>query len=173
MSDTVTANSLAEDALGVKPPRSFILDMSLLDDFEDQKAARDDVKRNRIEYEFPDGFNRLDLFEECRALTMLDDFDAMYDITMQMLTGKSVVVRLKKYNGVKTELCAFQVVDRFQNLRAIAAIDEYPVIITWLTEIIAGILLKKFPTPMADTLPPEESGTKHGRKKNPLKAAIW
>jgi hypothetical protein len=136
--------------------------MSILDDLEDQKITRDDVKRNRIEYEFPGGFNRLDLFEECRALTMLDDFDAMYDITMQMLTGKSVVVRIKNHNGTKTELCSFQVVDKLQNLRAIAAIDEYPCIITWLTEMIAGTLLKKFPTPMAGTLPPEESGTKHG-----------
>jgi hypothetical protein len=171
MSDTTTTTSFAEDALGVKPPRGFLLDSSILDDLEEQEVTRNDVRQNRIEYEFPDGFNRLDLLEECRALTTLDDFDAMYDLTMQMLTGKGVIVRMRNRDGTKTELCRFQVVDKFQDLRAITAIDEYPCVITWLTEIIAGTLLKKFPAPMNDTLPPEEPETKIGGKTKPPKAA--
>jgi hypothetical protein len=171
MRDTTTVPSFAEETLGVKPPRSFILDASVLDGSEEQEIMREDVRQNRIEYEFPAGFNRLDLLEECRALTMLDDFDVMYDLTMQMLAGKGVIVRIKNHNGTKTELCRFQVVDRFQDLRAIDAVDEYPSIITWLTEFVAGMLLKKFPAPGNDTLPPEEPGTGSGRKTKPPKAA--
>jgi hypothetical protein len=171
MSNTTTTTSFAEDALGVKPPRGFILDTSVLNDLEEQEATRDYVRQNQIEYEFPDGFNRLDLLEECRALTTLDDFDVMYDLTMRMLTGKGVIVRIKNRNGTKTELCSFQIVDKSQDLRAITAIDEYPCIITWLTEIIVGTLLKKFPAPMNDTLPPEEPETKSGGKPKTPKAA--
>jgi hypothetical protein len=154
----------AEDMLGIKKPRTFMLDASILDGINEHEFVRDDVKLHRIEYVFPDGLNTLDLFEECRALTLLDDLEAMYDVTMQLLTGKSVIIYLKHYNGVKTELCAFQVVDRFQNLRAVPAIDEYPCLIVWLTEMIGGMLLKKYPVPLKDALPPE-APEKTGSKK--------
>jgi hypothetical protein len=161
--------SWAEEALGIKKPRSFIVDPSILDDIDLHKVIREDIQKNRIEYEFPEGFNTLDLFEECRALTLLDDFEAMYDVTMQMIVGKSVVIRLFNYNEVKTELCRFQVVDKNQNLRAIAAIDEYPCLILWLTELIGGLLLKKYPTPLADALPKPETAQKDNKeqKKKP------
>lgn len=167
----------AEEQLGLKKPRSFILDASVLDGLENHEILREDIKQNRLEYEFPDGLNTIDLFEECRALTLLDDFDSMYDVTMRLLTGKSVVIRMKHHNGVKTELCAFQVVDRAQNLRAIPAIDEYPCLILWLTEMIGGLLLKKYPAPLKNALPPEApEKTGSGKKwklwgrKDPQKA---
>jgi hypothetical protein len=150
--------SFAEEAVGVSPPRAFLaLDASVLDQAEQHKIVRDDIKQNRIEYIFPDGLNQVDLIEECRALTMLDDFDVMYDLTMQMLVGKPVVINIRNLGGVKTTLCSFQVVDRYQNLRGVEAINEYPCLVTWLTEFIGAYLSKKYPIPGRSPLPPQES----------------
>jgi hypothetical protein len=142
--------SFAEEAVGVAPPRAFLaLDASILDHAETHEIVRDNVKQNLIEYVFPDEcpFNQVDLREECRALTMLDDFDTMYDLLMQMLTGKPVVINIKNPDGSKTELCSFQVVDRYQNLRAIDAINDYPCLVTWMTEFIGAYIARKYPTP--------------------------
>jgi hypothetical protein len=147
-------SSFAEEAVGVVPPRGFLaLDASVLDHAEDHKALREDIKRNWIEYIFPDGFNQVDLLEECRALTMLDDFDTLYDLTMQMLVGKPVTIAIKHRDGSKTELCSFQVVDRYQNLRGVEAINDYPCLVTWLTEFIGAYIAEKIPTP--EKVPPD------------------
>jgi hypothetical protein len=159
-------DAFAEEAVGVAPPRAFLaLDASVLDRAEERKIVREDVKQNRIEYVFPDGLNQVDLLEECRALTMLDDFDTMYDLTMQMLAGKPVVINIKGFNGVKAELCSFQVVDRYQNLRGVAAIDEYPCLVTWLTEFIGAHISKKFPTPGNN--PPQRESEKPAGGETP------
>jgi hypothetical protein len=156
-------NSFAEEAVGVSPPRGFldisVLDASVLDGKETADILREDVRLNRIEYVFPEGLGQVDLFEECRALTRIDDFDTMYDLTMQMLVGKPVVIRLKCMDGSRTELCGFQVVDRYQNLRAIEAIDKYPCLVTWLTEFIGVCIAKKFPVPLR-TAPPQRAREK-------------
>jgi hypothetical protein len=141
-------NTFAEEAVGVSPPRAFLaLDASIFDHAETHRIVREDIKQNRIEYVFPDGVNQIDLIEECRALTMLEDFDTMYDLTMQMLAGKPIIINIKNYNGSKSELCGFQVVDRYQNLRGIETIDEYPCLVTWLTEFIGAYIEKKYPLP--------------------------
>jgi hypothetical protein len=139
--------NFAKDAVGVSLPRSFLLDASVLDQQETHKIVREDIKLNRVEYVFPVGLNQVDLLEECRALNKLDDFDTMYDLTMQMLEGKPVVINIKNFDGSRTELCNFQVVDRYQNLRGVDAIDEYPVLVTWLTEFIGAHISKKYPLP--------------------------
>jgi hypothetical protein len=159
----------AEEHLGIKKPRRFIVDASVLSDLDEHKTLQENIKQYRIEYEFPDGLNQLSLFEECRALTLVDDFEAMYDVTMQLLTGKSIVIRMKQPSGVKTELGAFQVTDRCQNLRAIPIIDEYPCLIIWLTEFIGAVLLKKYP-PLSADVPPAAAvaETKGGRKRRGL-----
>jgi hypothetical protein len=157
-------NTFAEGAVGVSPPRAFLaLDASVLDMREAHEIIRDDVKQNRIEYVFPDGFNQVDLIEECRALTMLDDFDTMYDLTMQMLVGKPVTINVKNLDGSKTELCSFQVIDRYQNLRGVEAINEYPCLVTWLTDFVGAHILKKYPTPGV-SLPQQESGKTKSRQ---------
>ena len=148
MQEVTKDKGYAEAVVGVTPPRSFILDASVLDHQEEHRIMREDVKLNRIEFVFPEGLNQVDLFEECRALNKLDDFDTMYDLTMQMLVGKSVIINIKFLDGTKTELCAFQVVDRYQNLRGVDAINDYPVLVTWLTEFIGAHLAKKSPLPM-------------------------
>jgi hypothetical protein len=160
-----TQDNFAEKAVGVTPPRAFLaLDASVLDHVEKHKIIRDDIKQNRIEYIFPDGFNQVDLLEECRALTMLDDFDTMYDLTMQMLEGKPVTINIKNIDGSKTELCSFQVVARYQNLRGVEAINEYPWLVTWLTEFIGAHISKKYPTP-ARSLPRLQESDKTGGSK--------
>jgi hypothetical protein len=159
-------DAFAEEAVGVTPPRAFLaLDASVLDQAETHRIIRDDVKQNRVEYIFPDGFNQVDLLEECRALTMLDDFDTLYDLTMQMLAGKPVTINIKNLDGSKTELCRFQVVDRYQNLRGVAAINEYPYLVTWMTEFIGAYISKKFPVPGRSLLPQELEKT--GSRKTP------
>jgi hypothetical protein len=156
-------NSFAEEAVGVAPPRGFLaLDASVLDHAETHKIISDDIKQNRVEYVFPDGLNQVDLIEECRALTMLDDFDTMYDLTMQMLAGKPVTINIKNLDGSRTGLCSFQVVDRYQNLRGVEVINEYPCLVTWMTEFIGAYISKKYPTPGES--PPQESGKTGGKQ---------
>jgi hypothetical protein len=141
-------DSFAENAVGIPPPVNFILDASILDDVEEHKLAAEDIKQHRIKYVFPEGLNQVELFEECRALTLLDDFDAMYDFTMRSLVGKSVVILLE-YGGVWRELCCFQVVDIMQDLRGVQEINDWPILVTWLTEFIGAYLARKYPAPDA------------------------
>jgi hypothetical protein len=179
--DEKVQNSFAEQAAGVTPPRAFLaLDASVLDHAETHKIIRDDIKQNRIEYVFPDGLNQVDLLEECRALTMLDDFDTMYDLTMQMLVGKPITINIKNLDGSKTELCGFQVVDRYQNLRGVEVINEYPFLVTWLTEFIGAYISKKYPLPGKNLSQPRAAGkpsdkkarTAQGKKRKIAEAAI-
>jgi hypothetical protein len=164
-----TTGQFAEQAVGVTPPRSFILDASVLDMAEAHRLTAEDIKHNRIIYKFPAGLNKLDLFEECRILTKLDDFDAMYDYTMRKLEGKSVEIFIKNYDGTQSELCSFQVVDIYQNLHGIDAIDEHPIIVTWLTEFLGADLLKKFPMPGRSQFPqPQASEKTTMRKEGPV-----
>jgi hypothetical protein len=142
-----TCDNFAESAVGVTPPHSFVLDASVLEQQETHKIVREDIKVNRVEYVFPEGLNQVDLFEECRALNKIEDFDTMYDLTMQMLEGKTVTINIKNLDGSKTELCCFHVVDRYQNLRGVDAINDYPFLVTWLTEFIGAHISKKYPLP--------------------------
>ena len=103
------------------------LDASILRNKQVEEAIRYNVQQNNIRFEFPQGFEQLRLIEECRALNALDvsdpdNFDLMYDITMQMLTGKVVFVYFVDDDLVK-----------------------YPVLMNWLVEFIAGMLGKKYP----------------------------
>jgi hypothetical protein len=154
-----------------KEPVSFILDAAVLDMQETHTILREDIKLNRVEYVFPEGLNQVDLIEECRALTQLDDFDTMYDLSMQMLAGKPLTILIKNLDGSKTELCSFQVVDRFMNLRgAVEAIDQFPCLVTWLTEFIGAHISKKYPVPGNNLLQPQaqEKMTGQQEKGKPL-----
>ena len=95
------------------------------------------------------------MIEECRALNCLDiedpdNFDMIYDITMQMLVGKSVFIYFIDEKEVKHEIERFVVTDRYMNLRGIALIDEYPILVNWLVEFVAGYLGKKYPRSLKD-----------------------
>jgi hypothetical protein len=143
---TVNA-SLAEKITGKGRPRDFTLDASVLDQAKVHEVIREDVKQNKIVFRFPAGLNTLDLYEECLALTKIDDFSVMYDITMQLLVDKDLEIYIKDDNGNKQLLCAFHVVDRYQDLRGEDTIDRYPILVTWLTEFIGASLAKKYPLP--------------------------
>jgi hypothetical protein len=125
----------------------IFLDASILDSEEVHAVLREDIKQNRIQFVFPAGLNQVDLFEECRALTRLDDFDTMYDFTMQCLHGKPVTILIMNDDGSKSELCSFQVTDRYMNLRGVDIIDQFPILVTWLTEFMGAYISKKYPRP--------------------------
>lgn len=127
----------------------IFLDASVLKSKETEETVKLSIQQNSIEFSFPDGFAQLRLIEECRALNALDvtipdNFDLLYDITMQMLTGKIVAINFKE-GKIKKEIARFVVTDRYMNMRSIDIIDEYPVLVNWLVEFIAGYLGKKYP----------------------------
>lgn len=134
----------------------IFLDASVLEvSSEVEEAIRFNVQHNNIIFEFPEGFTDLKLIEECRALNCLDiknpdNFDFMFDITMQMLTGKVVFIYFLDERANKVEIGRFVVTNRYMNLRTIDVIDEYPVIVNWLVEFIAGYLGKKYPRSLKD-----------------------
>lgn len=126
------------------------LNASSVADVDKDFLKRKQVQRNNIEFVFPDGFAQLRLIEECRALNALDieepdNFDLMYDITMQMLTGKTVLINFIEKDLTRVEIGKFHVTDRYMNLRGAEIIDEYPILVNWLVEFIAGYLGKKYP----------------------------
>lgn len=133
---------------------NIFLDASILQNREKEEAVKLDVQQNKIRFEFPQGFSEIRLIEECRALNALDvsipeNFDLLYDITMQMLNGK--VVFIYYVDGrVKNEVARFVVTSRYMNLRGVPFIDTYPVVVNWLVEFVAGYLGKKFPRSLKD-----------------------
>lgn len=134
----------------------IFLDASVLKNQEQEQQIKLDVQQNRILFDFPQGFSELRLIEECRALNALDvsdpdNFDLMYDITMQMLNGKVVFIYYIDENTKKKfEMARFVVTSRYMNLRGVNAIAEYPILVNWLVEFIAGYLGKKYPRSLKD-----------------------
>lgn len=125
------------------------LDASSLGIKEIVEAVRTEVEYNNIRFVFPEGFAEIPLIEECRAmnaldLTVPDNFDLMFDITMQLLTGKPVEIYYVNEDK-QTLLDKFLVTGRYMNLRGVDLIDEYPVLVNWLVEFVTGDLSKKFP----------------------------
>ena len=134
--------------------QSVFLDSSVLKNQTDDFINKLNIQHESIQFEFPDGFTQIRLIEECRALNALDvsdpdNFDLMFDITMQMLTGKIVAINFVDGKR-KKELSRFVVTDRYMNLRGVDIIDEYPVLVNWLVEFIAGYLGKKYPRSLED-----------------------
>lgn len=130
------------------------LDASVFDDHNTVEAVRTDVELNRIVFEFPTGFSEIDFVEECRALNNIEDFDFMFDITMQLLIGKPVLIYLKKYSDAdeRVMIGKFVVTDRYMNLRGIDILNKYPIIVNWLVKMIGEFLSKKFPRPSIEGL---------------------
>ena len=131
-----------------------------------------EIRRSAISFEFPDGFTRLRLIEECRALNALDvsdpdNFDLMYDIMMQMLTGKVVIIRFTDAKGVTHEATKFLVTDRYMDLRFDPVIDSYPVLVNWLVEYVAAMLGKKFPRSLNDIRAAVSAREELSRKSGP------
>lgn len=133
---------------------NVFLDASILKNREAEEADKIVVQQNRIRFEFPNGFTDIRLIEECRAINALDvsdpdNFDLMYDITMQMLNGKVVFIYYVE-DGRKTEVASFVVTSRYMDLRGVPFICAYPIVVNWLVEFIAGYLGKKYPRSLKD-----------------------
>lgn len=129
---------------------NIFLDASILKTQQQNEMERIDVQQNKIHFEFPNGFTEIRLIEECRALNALDitnpdNFDLMYDITMQMLVGKPVFIYFSDENNKQVEVARFVVTNRYMNLRGVPFIDTYPITVNWLVEFISGYLGKKYP----------------------------
>jgi hypothetical protein len=134
---------------GEKRMNNIFLDASILKGRQQNEDERIDVQQNKIRFEFPNGFEDLRLIEECRAINALDvsipdNFDLIYDITMQMLVGKPVFIYFME-DGKKNEVARFVVTNRYMDLRGVPFICEYPIVVNWLVEFIAGYLGKKYP----------------------------
>ena len=137
----------------MNPAKPFLaLDASVMDSKETHDILRLDVEYNKILFEFPNGFAQIPLIEECRALNELENFDLMYDITMQMLVGKTVLIYLKNDKGEKFLYDKFVCTDRYMDLRGVDKINQYPIIVNWLVKFVSGYLAKKYPRPSAEEL---------------------
>ena len=159
-------SDFAEETTGVKKPRSFILDSSVLQNQEEFDAIKEEIKQNRVIFEFPGGLNDIDLLDRCRMLCASDDFELCYETVLAMLEGKPVKVFLRNYDNKTTSLFAeFQVTNKEMDLKGIPALNDYPVIVTWLVEFIVGLELKKFPLPLRDSTENETKVSEAGEKK--------
>lgn len=147
--------------------QGLFLDSSVLMTKKVNEEVKLRIQQDCIQFEFPSGFEQLRLIEECRALNALDvtvpeNFDLLFDITMQMLVGKIVVINFKEGRD-KKELARFVVTDRYMNLRGVDIIDEYPILVNWLVDFVAGYLGKKYPRSLKDfqaTMSEREEHTK-------------
>lgn len=131
------------------------LDSSILHNAVQEEAIKYDVKKHRITFEFPEGFTQIRLIEECRAMNALDvsdpdNFDLLYDITMQMINGKPVFIYYNDDTAGKTEIGRFVVTSRYMDLRTVDIIDEYPILVNWLVEFVSAMLAKKYPRSLKD-----------------------
>ena len=159
--------NFAEETTGIKKPRSFILDSSVLQDQEEYDAVKEEIKEHRVIFEFPGGLNEIDILSRCRMLTATDNFDLCYETVLEMLEGKPVKISLRNYDGISTSHFAeFQIVNKDMDLKAVPILNEYPIIVNWLVEFIVGLELKKFPLPLRTSSENQtEAESKKSRKK--------
>ena len=161
---------IAEQVTGAKPPRSFILDSSVLQDQEEYDAVKEEIKEHRVIFEFPGGMNDIDLLSRCRMLCSTDNFDLCYETVIEMLEGKPVKISLKNYDNKTTTLFAeFQIVNKDMDLKAVPVLNEYPIIVNWLVEFVVGLELKKFPLPLRSSSESQvkaETKEKKTKKRN-------
>lgn len=130
-------------------PRFLVLTAQELDDREETKSLRDYIKLDRIRFEIgPDGkFANVPVQEECRALCDLENFDVLFDLTMQYLVGKDLAIYIVNDDRSETELGRMHITSKNDDLRFMQCVVDYPWLVYWLTEFVAGHLSKKFPLP--------------------------
>ena len=135
-------DDIAQQVTGAPKPRSFIVDSSVLQNQEEYDAIKEEIKEHRVIFEFPGGFNNIDLLDRCRMLCSTDNFDLCYETVIEMLEGKPVKISLKNYdNKTTTPFAEFQIVNKDMDLKAVPILNEYPIIVNWLVEFIVGLEL--------------------------------
>jgi hypothetical protein len=126
--------------------KAVFLDASVLKGKKRDEEVKYALKMDAMRFEFPAGLNTdIPFIEELRALNNADDFDFMYDIAMQMLTGKRVKIMCKNVHDEYITVCDFIVTDRYMNLRGVPYIEQYPIVFIWLVDFLKNYLLKKYP----------------------------
>jgi hypothetical protein len=161
---------LAKTVTGHDKPKSFIIDSSILEGVEEFETIKEEIKQNRVIFEFPEGLNDIDLIDRCRMLFSTDNFDLCYETVVAMLEGKPVRVFLKNYDNKTTMLFAeFQVTHKEMDLKGIPVLNEYPIIVNWLVEFIVGLELKKCPLPLTPSLVAEAETEERRNKKKKQK----
>lgn len=126
--------------------KAVFLDASVLKGRERDDRVKFVLKMDAMRFDFPLGINEdIPFIEELRALNNIDDDDFMYDITMQMLTGKRVIIKVKDDAGEYHIVSDFMITDRYMNLRGVPYIEKYPVVFLWLVDFMRHYLLKKYP----------------------------
>lgn len=139
----------------------FVLDYSIKDNFEFHEILKNDIQKNKIRFEFPDGFAKIPIIEECRAVSEYgnpEQFDLLYDIVMQLLVGKTVVIKLLNNSGNYYTLCQFIVTNKFMDLRGVPELNEFPIIVMWMVDLVVCSLSKKYPVPSQN-----EAVEEHGK----------
>jgi len=141
-------------AEGTVVPKFLSLDASIMDGADDLELIRDYIKETRIEFQIysPDGGDNplkgVSLFEQCRALCDVDDFDNMYDFTMRVLQGKRLVIYIRDDDGSRRAIGDAVVKDRLDDMTLVFPVfGEYPVLMNWLVEWMGAYIAKKFPLP--------------------------
>lgn len=135
------------------PPNFIALDASLIDEKSDIDIVREFIKLNRVTFIIQgcndaNVFNNVDLFEQCRALCDIENFDTMYDFTMQALVGKRLQIFFRDDKGKKIKVGDATVVDRYDDMRlTFPVLADFPIVMNWLVEFVAGLLGKKLPLP--------------------------
>jgi len=130
-----------------KKSQFLVLSAADLEEKEEDDLLRDYVKHNRIIFEFPDGLAKVPVLEECRALCDIENFDVMYDLMMQYLTGKTICIKMLDDDRKTTVLGQMYVQTKDDDLRQMDCVSEYPWLVYWLVEFMGGKLGKKFPRP--------------------------
>lgn len=127
----------------------LILDYSVKDHHDLFMSIRSNIEANKMVFEFPEGFADIPLIEECRAVSEYGNpeaFDLLYDITMQFLAGKPVVIKMRDEKDVPVEVCSFMVTNRYMNLRGVEFLDSFPIVVMWMVDVIICSCTKKYPT---------------------------
>jgi len=139
----------------------FILDYSVKDNFEFHTFVKDDIQKNKIRFEFPEGFAKIPIIEECRAVSEYgnpEQFDLLYDIVMQLLVGKPVRILLQTDSGDYAVFSQFIVTNRYMDLRGVPELNDFPIIVMWMVDVIVCSLSKKYPVPSQN-----EAVEEHGK----------
>ena len=139
----------------------FILDYSVKDNFEFHTFIKDDIQKNKIRFEFPEGFAKIPIIEECRAVSEYgnpEQFDLLYDIVMQLLVGKPVRILMQTDSGDYAVFSQFIVTNRYMDLRGVPELNDFPIIVMWMVDVIVCSLSKKYPVPSQN-----EAVEEHGK----------